>query len=198
MNVFHDKFLLWYFAIRRPQFYFIKGGIFYIFSLSLKLPETPRLTRVFLYTKNGCPWWASADCNYYSVNSTAFANRIHALLQIFLNVTLSKVQDMPAHIGQFIIDFLVPLNIPLQLLLPLFLVGINLFSRVFLVPFGMPKITINKNSNAVPCNRNLRRTVKPLIVFLVTQSTLSAQLVKNDSRLNILTMNIDIILERFL
>ena len=43
--------------------------------------------------------------------STVFADHVYAFLQVFLDVTLPEPQDEPAHIGQFVIDFLISLDI---------------------------------------------------------------------------------------
>ena len=87
--------------------------------------------------------------------SAVLTDCINTSLQVFLDVAFPEPQDEPAHLRQFVIDFLIPLNIPLKLLLPVFLIGTNLFSRMFLVSFGMPEITINKNSDAVPGDGNV-------------------------------------------
>ncbi len=50
--------------------------------------------------------------NNIQLFSAVFANQVHASLQIFLDVTLPEPQDEPAHIGQFVIDFLISLDIP--------------------------------------------------------------------------------------
>lgn len=121
--------------------------------------------------------------------SAVFTDHVCAFLQVFLDVTLPEPQNEPAHIRQFVIDFLVPLNIPLQLLLPVFLIGTNLFSRMFLMPFGMPEITINKNSDAVPGDGNIWRTWKHLIVLPVAQSTVPECLAKKDFWFSIIRMN---------
>lgn len=52
--------------------------------------------------------WLQMIFSYFSV---VFANQVHASLQIFLDVTLPEPQDEPAHIGQFVIDFLISLDI---------------------------------------------------------------------------------------
>lgn len=62
----------------------------------------------------------------------------------------------------------------------------DLFSRMFLVSFSMPEITINKNSDAVPGNGNIRRTWKHLVVFPIAQSTVPERLAKKDFRLSVL------------
>ncbi len=121
--------------------------------------------------------------------STVFADHVYAFLQVFLDVTLPEPQDKPSPISQFVIDFLVSLNIPLQLLLPVFLIGTNLLSRVFLVSPGMPEITINKNSNAVPGDGNVWGSWKHLIVLPVAQATMPECLAKKNFWLSIIRMN---------
>ena len=118
--------------------------------------------------------------------STVFADHVYAFLQVFLDVTLPEPQDKPAPISQFVIDFLVSLNIPLQLLLPVFLIGTNLFSRVLLMPFGMPEITINKNSDVVPGDGNVRGTWKHLVILSVAQAPVPERFAKKEFRLSVL------------
>ena len=125
-------------------------------------------------------------CKPIQLFSAVFTDCIHAFLQVFLDVTLPEPQNEPAHISQFVIDFLVPLNISLQFLLPVVFIRTNLFSRMFLMSFGMPEITINKNSDAIPGDGNIRRTWKHLVVFPVAQSTVPERLAKKDFRLSVL------------
>lgn len=122
--------------------------------------------------------------------SAVLTDCINTFLQVFLNFAFPEPQDEPAPISQFVIDFLVSLNIPLQLLLPVFLIGTNLFSRVFLLSLGMPEIPINKNSDAVPGDGNVRRTWKHLVVLSVAQATMPECLAKKEFWLSILTMNV--------
>lgn len=136
--------------------------------------------------KYGCPCEHPLIASDIQLFSAVFADHVYAFLQVFLDVTLPEPQDKPAPISQFVINFLVSLNIPLQLLLPVFLIGTNLFSRVFLVSLGMPEIPINKNSDAVPGDGNVRRTWKHLVVFSVAQSTVPECLAKKDFRLSVL------------
>lgn len=117
--------------------------------------------------------------------SAVFTDHVCAFLQVFLDVTLPEPQNEPAHISQSVIDFLVPLNIPLQLLLPVFLIGTNLFSRMFLVSFSMPEITINKNSNAIPGDGNVRGTRKKPVILPVAKATVPERLAKKDFGLSV-------------
>ena len=119
-------------------------------------------------------------CKPIQLSSTVFTDHVYAFLQVFLDVILPKPQNEPAHIRQFIIDFLVPLNISLQLLLPVVLNRTNLFSQMLMVSFGMPKITINKNSAAISSDGNIWRTWKHFVILPVAQSTVPKRLAKKD------------------
>ena len=107
---------------------------------------------------------------------------------IRLQLTLPNSDAVPTHLCQFLLLFLVPFLVPLNLLLPK--VGIRLWHPEVLASIvSMPKASVDKHARAVLAQYNIRMARQARIVQPVSEALSPQIFAHKNLRLRVLGMN---------